>query len=211
MAPMGYPEDSLTEGEEIVTTFRPHWKLLFMPFVWLVAGLVALGLIFTVVPGSATVDLVLTVAVLIGLLFLVVKPLVDWFFTRYALTTERLISRRGVIARSGIEIPLENINNVNFSQTLFERLLAAGDLLIESAGETGQSRFSNIPRPDEFQSELYRVREERTKALTLGSGSGREAEPDPTEHLERLARLYADGYLTEEEFEAKKQKLLEEI
>ena len=35
--------------------------------------------------------------------------------------------------------------------------------LIESAGESGQSHFRDIPDPEEFQSLLYRIREERRK------------------------------------------------
>ena len=96
-----------------------------------------------------------------------------------------------------------------FNQTIIERVLRAGDLLIESAGESGQSRFENIPRPDEFQSELYRIREERTKSLAReerGLGAA-----DPTQQLERLARLYREGAITDSEFEEKKRELLDEI
>ena len=47
-------------------------------------------------------------------------------------------------ASSGIEIPLERVNNVLFNQSVFERMLGAGDLLIESGGESGQQRFTDI-------------------------------------------------------------------
>ena len=138
-----------------------------------------------------------------------VAPFVKWWFTAYVLTTERLITRSGVIARSGIEIPLENINNVLFNQNILERILKAGDLLIESAGESGQSPFENIPRPDEFQSTLYKVREQRTKSLTREESSG--APADTTAKLERLARLHRDGALSAEEYEAAKRALLDEL
>ncbi len=132
---------------------------------------------------------------------------IKWWFTWYILTSERLVTRRGVIARQGTEIPLENINDIKFSQTVLERVLKSGDLLIESAGEMGQSRFSDIPEPEEFQSLLYQVREQRASQL---AGAG----PHPTDataKLERLAALHREGALTDEEFEEKKQKLLDEI
>ena len=180
-----------------------------IPVGWLVLGVAVIISIYALDLASGNVASVLVLLVVIAIVPLVAAPLVNWWFTAYVLTTERLITRSGVIARSGIEIPLENINNVLFNQTIIERILRAGDLLIESAGESGQSRFENIPKPDAFQSQLYRVREERTKALAREERGVVVA--DPTEKLERLARLYRDGAITDTEFEEAKRDLLDEI
>ena len=53
------------------------------------------------------------------------------------------------------------------------------------------------------------VREKRTKALSREEGGS--APPDATERLERLARLYREGAVTEEEYDAAKAALLDEI
>ena len=205
---MAYPTRLLTEGESIVTEFRPHWRLLVIPVGWLILGIAAIiAMLALDAPSIVAYGTVILVA--LAAVPLVATPFVKWWFTAYVLTTERLITRSGVIARSGIEIPLENINNVLFNQTVLERVLKAGDLLIESAGESGQSRFENIPRPDEFQSQLYRVREERTKSLAREE-RGIPAS-DPTEKLERLAALYREGAITDSEYEESKRKLLGEI
>ena len=110
---MAWPDDSLTEGETIVTSCRPHWKLLLIPGAWGLGVLVVFSLferwvnaLFLVRAGVA----------LLVLVWFVVRPLVNWWFTRYVLTSERLVTRKGLIAQSGIEIPLERITNVNFSQ-----------------------------------------------------------------------------------------------
>jgi uncharacterized membrane protein YdbT with pleckstrin-like domain len=126
------------------------------------------------------------------------------------LTNERLITRTGMIARSGIEIPLDNITNVVFSQNVLERILKSGDLLIESAGESGQSSFDDIPDPEGFQSLLYRVREERAEGNAAKAASG-SAPQDATQRLERLAKLHRDGVLSDAEFEEKRRALLDEI
>ena len=174
----------------------------------------AIVLVATVIPiNNGTVELVLSLAIVLALIPLVIGPLIKWWFTSYVLTNERLITRSGVIARSGVEIPLENIANVLFHQNVIERLLGAGDLLIESAGESGQSPFNDIPKPDEFQALLYRVREERTTALAQSQATAvsSAAAPDATERLERLARLHRDGVITEAEYAEKRQQLLDEI
>ena len=210
---MAYPEHLLTEDERIVTEFRPHWRLLFIPALWLLAGFVIVIVELTLLDLNGTVDLIVAGLVVVAMIPLVFSPLIKWYFTIYVLTTERLITRSGVIARSGIEIPLESIANVLFHQNIVERILRSGDLLIESAGESGQSKFNDVPQPDEFQSLLYKVRGQRAKALAREEGSmvAEAVAPDPTQRLERLARLHREGVLTDAEFEEKKARLLEEM
>ncbi|MFV1971860.1 MAG: PH domain-containing protein [Acidimicrobiia bacterium] len=205
---MPWPEDALTADETLITTFRPHWKLLALPFVWFVLLSIALGLVFGFT-GLGTWALIPYLGLAI---WLVVSPLLTWWTSLYVLTSERLMTRRGLISKSGIEIPLENITNVNFAQTVFERVIGAGDLLVESAGTSGQSKFKDIPRPDKFQTELYRVREERTLFL----GGHHDVAPQRggaanAEAIQKLAELREQGHITDEEFETKRRQLLEDM
>lgn len=182
--------------------------MLVVPISWGLLGIALIVLTWRLAPTNATVDWIVTAIVVIAAQKLSVYPLISWFFTGYVLTSERLVWRRGVLARKGIEIPLENINDVQFSQTILERILRSGDLLIESAGVQGQSRFGDIPNPESFQSLIYRVREERSLALNRGPA----IEPaDPTAKLERLGRLLRDGLISQQEFEEAKAKLLDDL
>jgi uncharacterized membrane protein YdbT with pleckstrin-like domain len=200
---MAFPKELLTQGEEILSEFRPHWRMLVIPVLWTLAAIavaVAAAMLW-----DGTVVLVLSAIAVAAWLYLGLWRFISWFFTWYVLTSERLITRRGVIARRGVDLPLENINDVRFSQTILERLLGAGDLVIESAGEMGQSRFSDIRKPQQFQSKLYQVREDRVAAI------GKDIADDPAATLERLASLHRLGSITDEEFEEKKKHLLDEI
>jgi uncharacterized membrane protein YdbT with pleckstrin-like domain len=209
---MGYPKRLLTENEEIVREFRPHWRLLVIPAGWTLLFGAAAVATWMLPPDIEIFDWVVTGAALVGFLVLGAFQFVTWWFTLYVLTDERLITRRGVLARKGKEIPLENINDVTFSQSILERVLRSGDLLIESAGEQGQSRFRDIPDPEAFQSLLYRIREQRSLALSGAPPPGADTAPaDATGKLERLAKLFQEGMITQEEYEAKKQALLDEI
>ena len=202
---MKYDLSLLNDGEHIVIQFRPHYRMLLVPIGWFVLMVIATGLLISF--DLWYIDDALGVVVFIAFIALVVWPVIKWWFTLYVLTTERLISRKGVISRSGVEIPLENINNVLFNQSVIERILKAGDLIIESAGQSGQVRFQNVWRPDEFQALLYRTREDRTRALSHTGAGG----DDITVRLERLAQLHGDGHLSEEEYERSKQALLDEL
>ena len=203
---MRYPTEFLTEDETVERAFRPHWKTLFFPALFTVlaiaAGVMVLQLLPAGWPQWAALAVVGAGWVAWGLL-----PVVRWYYTLHILTSERLIVRRGIIARTGMEIPLEVVNDVGFSQSVVERLLGFGDVVIESAGELGQSRLANIPRPQEFHSVLYRVREARTIAL---SGGGTQVEREIAT-LAQLAELHRQGHLTDEEFREQKARLLDSI
>ena len=206
---MTFSERNLTEGEHIITKFRPHWRLLFVPVGWVLLGLVAIWVVYAVIPWeNTTFQLVAMGLILIALIPLTLSPLITWWFTTYILTNARLVTRSGMIARHGVEIPLENINNVLFHQGPIERILKSGDLLVESAGESGQSRFRSIPQPEEFQTLLYKTREARAHELARSTAV---VAPDVTAQLDQLARLHRDGVLTDAEFQEKKQKLLDQI
>jgi uncharacterized membrane protein YdbT with pleckstrin-like domain len=217
---MAWPEDALSQDERIVTSFRQHWKLLVIPIGWFILAMVIITFVLTRGWWNAAEWVIVLTVVGAGVWF-IVRPVVSWATTRYVLTTHRLITRKGLVAKSGVEIPLERITNVNFSQTVFERMLGAGDLLVESAGAGGQSKFTNIPHPDDFAALLYKVREERTVALqgrpqaaaapAPAPTPAPEAPADATERLQRLKQLHIDGVLTDAEYEEKRAKLVEEI
>ncbi|GMQ92999.1 MAG: hypothetical protein BMS9Abin12_0476 [Acidimicrobiia bacterium] len=206
---MSWPEDALTADETIVTTFRSHWKLLAVPISFFVLLSIGWGLVIKWLDIGVWGFLIYLALAL----WLVVTPFLRWWTMLYVLSSERLMTRHGLISKSGIEIPLENITNVNFSQTVFERVIGAGDLLVESAGTSGQSRFKDIPRPDKFQTELYRIREERTLYLSGRHDTAPQQRGGAAnaEAIQALAELHEQGHISDEEFEAKRRQLLEDM
>lgn len=202
---MTYPRRLLTDNEEVVREFRPHWRLLIIPFLWTLLFLAVVVLTWRFPPDVSGFDWAVTGLAGVFLVRLGIYPFVAWWFTHYVLTTERLIRRSGILSRAGKEIPLENISDLAFSQNVLERILRSGDLLIESAGEHGQQVFGDIPHPESFQSVVYKVREMRTRDLKRGSGS--EA-TDTASQLERFAALFRDQLITQVEYDRLKARLL---
>ena len=81
--------------------------------------------------------------------------------TNYVMAiSDCVIFRTGVIPRRGIETPLGHVNNVLFNQSLLERLIGAGDSLIESGGESGQQTFTDVRSPDRVQNSIHAAIEE---------------------------------------------------
>ena len=131
-----------------------------------------------------------------------------------------MISRTGVVAKKGIEIPLDRINTVFFNQSLFERVIGAGDIGIESAGEGGRQTFTDIRKPNLVQNEIYRQVEglEERKLQRLGeaasggaAAAAAAAAPSIPEQIEKLDQLRRQGVVTDEEFEQKKRELLDRM
>jgi len=159
---MGYPRRLLNDGEDVVFDLRPHWKAvagatLLAPVI---VGLASFG-VARVPEGSAQTPArvaLVTVAVGLFIAFCVV-PWAKWLSTHFVVTTRRVIMRAGVLGRSGRDIPLFRINDVTFEHSFFERLLGAGSLIVESAGERGQVTLGDIPHPEDVQREVYKLME----------------------------------------------------
>jgi uncharacterized membrane protein YdbT with pleckstrin-like domain len=125
-----------------------------------------------------------------------------WLTTHFVITNRRIIFRTGLVTKRGIEIPVDRVNTVHFSQGVFERIVGAGDLLIESGGESGQQRFTDIRQPDRVQ----RVIHAQMDASHMRPGD--HGAIDVAGQLERLESMLMRGTLTPEEFDRQKQKLL---
>jgi uncharacterized membrane protein YdbT with pleckstrin-like domain len=227
---LAFPERLLAEHEELIYDLRPHWLTLVVPVLLTVAVVVAVGAAWVVMPAGDLQQPARLAVGLLGLAVLLVTVagrVLRWATTHFVLTTDRLIFRSGVVAKFGREIPLERINDVTFSQSLLERLVGVGDLLLESAGEQGQSRFSNIRDPEAVQLEIYRQMEanDRRRAgyATTQPHPAVAADRTPTpptsptrsrsplDDLERLADLRDRGAVTEEEFQRMKRELLDRM
>jgi hypothetical protein len=145
---MGYPTRLLSEGERIDLELRPHWKALVFPVLTLLVTCGVAGFLLTISPSpSKTSGEVLWI--LIGVIALGVIV----YFT--VITNRRLVIRLGFIHRVGRDLPLEKINDVSFRHdSLLDRMLGCGTLVVESAGEHGQVLLSDIPRVEETQREI---------------------------------------------------------
>ncbi|MBI3647655.1 MAG: PH domain-containing protein [Actinobacteria bacterium] len=203
---MAFPRRLLVEGEELVLDLRPHWIALVGPAI--VAVLVAIAWVV----GAAKLDGAAAWAVFaVGLVVLAwysVPKAIVWATSHFVVTSDRVLHRRGLVAKHSMEIPLEHINDVRFAQNVFERMIGAGTLIIQSASEQGREEFQDVRHPEEVQKTIYRVGEKNKERMYRGGPSGPPASPSVTTELERLADLRAKGILTEEEFREQKARIL---
>ena len=210
---MGFPRKLLADHEELILDLRPHWIALLPPVLWTIAVLAFLFLGYRAVDAIVDGDPTLGKSVVGGIALITwistaLVPFLRWRFTMFVLTTDRLITRKGIIAKQSKEIPLENINDVAFSQSVIERMVGAGDLLIESAGERGQEHIENVRKPEQVQLTIYK--ETETNNARMMQPRAVPANDIPSQ-IEALAKLRDQGTLTPQEFETKKAELLKRL
>lgn len=160
---MRFPENILAKDEKVVRDLHPHWLTLVIPAV---IGLLLIGaawLIVAMTPVNDTWNIVdwviIAIAVLLFIAFVVV-PFLRWRTTHYVITSNRVVVRRGILAKSGQDIALSKITDVSFRQSLLDRILRSGSLQIETAGDSQDEEFSNIPRSNQVQQLLNHLIED---------------------------------------------------
>jgi uncharacterized membrane protein YdbT with pleckstrin-like domain len=213
---MAFPTRLLIQGEELILDLRPHWIALVR------ATLVTLVVVVAEIVAAAKLDgVAVWIALGVGILVLLwwpVRDVVHWATSHFVVTSDRVIHRQGLIAKNSMEIPLEAINDVRFHQGVFERMIGAGDLIIEWASESGREVFGDIRHPEDVQKTIYQQGEHNQKRMYQGMGSGAAVAsssnpagtPSMAAELQRLAELRDKGVLTESEFQNQKKKILGE-
>lgn len=207
---MPFPKELLNAGEQVVLDLRPHWWYFARQGAALVVAILIAVISLVFLPSPV----MLAAAVLLaGTLVWFGWHYVKWSNTTFVVTTDRLIDRQGVFNRTGIEIPLERVNTVLFHQTLFERIIGSGDLVIESASEQGAQPVPNIRKPLQVQNQIYKQMEanENRKFDRFGAAAPTTPQQSIPEQIATLAELHRQGVLTDAEFQVKKQQLLDRL
>jgi uncharacterized membrane protein YdbT with pleckstrin-like domain len=115
----------LRAGEDSVYQGHPSWRALtgFLIVAFLVDEF-AIGLIAALVLAGLTL-------------------VVGWFrrvSTNYVITNQRLRISRGIVRRQVQETRLDRVQNVNFNQSVIDRMLRVGSVDFDTAG-TDDSEF----------------------------------------------------------------------
>lgn len=214
---MGYPARLLGDGEEVLLEVRPHWRFLAGSIVPVVVLLVISAAAATI-SAPAALDWVLVVLLgssVVRLLWRYGR----WASTSLVVTTQRLVARKGLLARNSWAVMLDRVSEVSYRQSLPGRIMRYGDLLVDSPGREGVDRFSAVPRPAEVQATIQR------QASALHQARMWPQPPAPTgstlsfaaplsqipEQIEKLDELRRRGIITHAEFEAKKAQLLDRL
>ncbi|MGB0113360.1 MAG: PH domain-containing protein [Ilumatobacteraceae bacterium] len=217
----------LMPNEEMILASNPHWM-----YFWkeVIGGLIIVGvLILMLLVNASWIDTTLKWLMYAGIVVILISlgfRYANWKTTRFAITTERVAYQSGMFRRRGVSIPLNRVNNVNFNQSVIARMFNNGVVTIESAGETGDSVFENIPDPQKVRALIFaqveadEQRDSDRDAAALAKAmqdkmspptAASSAQTTPQERLAQLDALRSQGLVNDAEYATKRQQILDEL
>jgi uncharacterized membrane protein YdbT with pleckstrin-like domain len=196
-------KDQLRPDEEILYTAHPT-KITLVPLIVATVVLVVATILLWSNTGEFFILVGGFILVTIALIYLAVKLIVLASFD-YILTDRRVVKQTGIVNKSSVDSYLDKINNVEHRQTLWGRLLGYGDVVIDTASESGTTNFASIADPLSFKRAILEATDSYRSARSGGVRAISSAEK-----LRDLKALLDDGLISAEEYEATRKKLLEE-
>ncbi len=136
---------NLSPGEQVIFQGHPSWRAILGFYLKgiLVAAIVAvIAKLFGA--SSTTVFLI----VLVGVALTVLIGFLMRVATTYTITDRRLNIKRGIVSREVQETRLERVQNVNYKQSLYQRLMQIGDVDFDTAaGDDYNFVFAGVAAP----------------------------------------------------------------
>lgn len=134
---MGIPKRLLGSDEQIIYHLRTHIKRILG---WLLLGLL---IVIAAIVGALLLpsdwqpigSWVLFGLAVILLVPLTLVPLLKWVTTTYTITNRRIITRAGILNKTGHDIPLGRISNVSYDRSFIDRIFRCGTLILETSAD----------------------------------------------------------------------------
>lgn len=203
---------SLKKDETILIIIRQHWLRLVLPFLaWLLLTILLLWWL----DNKTTAFVIILITALFPLI-----EYINWKNNIWCVTNLRVVDESGFFSRYSKESPLDKINNVEYDQSIWGRLLGFGSVDIQTAAELGETRYEFIHHPKLLKDTITHAQEENKKvqitnqATQLAEAIARtNTAIQPTQQmiadeLHKLFELMQKGAITQEEYMMQKNKLL---
>jgi uncharacterized membrane protein YdbT with pleckstrin-like domain len=137
---------NLHPGERVIFEGHPSWRAILGFYLKGLLIAVILGVIAKLVASDGTAFLV----ILVVLALTVVIGFVKRVATTYTITDRRLNIKRGIISKEVQETRLERVQNVNYSQSVYQRLMQIGDVDFDTAASDDYNFvFAGVANPGE--------------------------------------------------------------
>ena len=200
----------LKKDEKLLIIIRQHWIKLVLPFF---AWLSVTVLLFALAPVKIALIIALIAALYPAYIY------IEWKNNLWAVTNMRVIDEAGFFSRYSKESPLDKINNVEYDQSIWGRMLGYGDVEIQTAAEMGDSTNVMIHDPKLLKDTITHAQEEykagqiRSQAQQLATAI-KESMPASNQNfnvateIEKLFELMQKGAITPLEYQLQKSKLL---
>jgi uncharacterized membrane protein YdbT with pleckstrin-like domain len=144
----------LQSGERVIYQGHPSWRAILGFYLKGVLAAVVIAVVVGLVDSTG-----LAVLVGAGLIALtVLAGFIKRVATVYTITDRRLNIKRGIVARNVQETRLQRVQNVNFNQGVYERVMQIGDVDFDTAGtDDSNFIFSGVAQPEQVVEQVDRA------------------------------------------------------
>jgi uncharacterized membrane protein YdbT with pleckstrin-like domain len=147
MAPKLHP------GEQILYEGHPSWRAIldfYLKGIALTAVICVLVALGTSAFGDETDTGLVTILALVGVALTILIGFIKRVATSYTITNRRLHIKRGIVSRTIQETRLERVQNVNYTQSVIQRMLQIGNVDFDTAaGDDYNFVFDGVADPSE--------------------------------------------------------------
>lgn len=169
---MSYIDRNLVDGESVTYETRLHWivmlghLLLALLMLGVVAVLLYVGWQHRTASGGWPVwQRGIAIALGAGALLVLFSGTLRRYSTEMAVTTRRVVVKKGLLSRSTIEMLLNKIESIEVRESFLGRLLGFGTVVLIGTGGSSEP-FRNMAHPLAFRREVQRQLESQGSAPT---------------------------------------------
>jgi len=142
---MGYIDENLMNGEQVVHRSKLHWIVFLMP----IALIIIAFMYFAVGKETAPVG---------GFIFLIaiiwaVAAFISFKTSEFGVTNKRVLFKVGFIRRNSLETLLTKVEGIQVNQGIFGRIFNYGTIMVKGTGGTSNP-FHKIEAPMDFRKKV---------------------------------------------------------
>jgi uncharacterized membrane protein YdbT with pleckstrin-like domain len=162
---------NLSPEEQVIFEGHPSWRAILGFYLKGILIAAIIGAIAKLVGASSTTVFLIVLALIV---LTVLVGFIKRVATTYTITSRRLNIKRGIVSREIQETRLERVQNVNYRQTVYQRLMQIGDVDFDTAASDDYNFvFAGVANPGDV---VHRV-DQATGAGAAGSQGLGEAQP----------------------------------
>ncbi len=144
----------LQPGEKVIYQGHPSWRAILGFYLKGTLIAAAVGVIVTLIDSTGLG--LLAFAAIVGITIL--AGLIKRVATVYTITDRRLNIKRGIVARKVQETRLQRVQNVNYTQSVYERVMQIGDIDFDTAGtDDSDFVFAGVAQPEQVVEQVDRA------------------------------------------------------
>ena len=152
---MALSKKLLSQDEVVVRHMHTHIKTLLPAIIVevLLVGAAAVGSFYVPEDSRYWALPTIWIAVLLLSIPLILVPWIKWITTTYTVTTKRVITRKGIIKRTGHDLPLTRISDIQIEKDFDDRIFGCGSLALPTSADD-PLLLRDVPKVETVQVEI---------------------------------------------------------